>query len=561
MTDSAATRLPHLSGVELDDLLTELRARAGAVRASQDRLHALLEAVVAVTADLELPAVLERIVATACDLSGARYGALGVLDPHRRRLREFVTFGISNEDRAAIGPLPTGHGVLGVLIHDPRPLRLEDIREHPKSSGFPPHHPVMRTFLGVPVRVQDAVFGNLYLAEKEGAEGFSESDEEIVVALAAAAGIAIEKARLYEESRRRERWLAAAAEITNALLTEVRRLDALALVAARARDVSDVDVAAILLRSEEGLVVEVVDGDRSPLRAGDTIEATGPVADAAAGRGPVVLEPDDDAALGMAQTVLVPMRSATGTVGVLVLGRHPGRDVTVTEQDIVMASAFAEQAALALELARGQSDRARLAVYEDRDRIARDLHDLVVQRIFAVGLSLRTMTTRSLDQAEQARRIGQAVDDLDLTVKELRRSIFQLHSRPGEGDLRADLEAIVSAARSSLGFMPEFSIEGPASAVPDPAVRHLVAVLREALSNVARHAKASTATVDIVIGADLELSVTDDGVGMEGATRRSGLANMSDRAEALGGHCAFREAPGGGTVVRWVVPLSGAPSV
>jgi signal transduction histidine kinase len=555
VTDTGPTRLPQLSGVELDDLLAELRDRAGAVRSSQERMRALLEAVVAITADLDLPAVLERIVATACSLAGARYGALGVLAQHRRRLSEFVTFGITEEERRKIGPVPTGHGVLGVLIEDPRPLRLHDIRQHPKSSGFPPGHPVMKSFLGVPIRVQDEVFGNLYLSEKVAGGDFTQEDEEIVVALAAAAGIAVEKARLYDASRRRERWLSAAAEITNALLSEVRRSDALALVAARAREVSDVDTAAILLSSEDGLVAEVVDGTSSTLFAGDTLPTDGPAGDVAAGRVGVVVDDGTGVDRGLAQVVLVPLRSATGIVGVLLLGRDKGHEGGVTEQDIVMAAGFAEQAALALELARGQSDRARLAVYEDRDRIARDLHDLVVQRLFAVGLSLRAVERHQLAPDERERRIRQAVDDLDGTVKELRRSIFQLHSRPGEGNLRADLEAVVAASRSSLGFLPEFVITGSTRLVPEPVVTHLLAVLREALANVARHANASSVLVEIEIDRELVLRVADDGRGLVGSPRRSGLANMTRRAAALGGTCEVGQGEAGGVVVRWCVPI------
>ena len=221
-----------------------------------------------------------------------------------------------------------------------------------------------------------------------------------------------------------------------------------------------------------------------------------------------------------------------------------------------MAAGFAEQAALALELARAQTDRARLAVYEDRDRIARDLHDVVVQRLFAVGLSLRTMSRRTLPEDEQLRRIDQAVDDLDATVKELRRSIFQLHRRPGEGDLRADLEGIVAAARTPLGFMPEFSVEGPVESVPDLVVPHLLAVLREALSNAARHAGATAVDVRLTVGDEIVLTVVDDGRGLDGAGRRGGLVNMERRADSLGGACVIATVPSGGTSVNWRVPAT-----
>ncbi|MFP5335300.1 MAG: GAF domain-containing protein, partial [Actinomycetes bacterium] len=243
--------VPSLSRVDLDDLLSELRERAGAVRASHERLSTLLDAVVAVSSELDLPAVLERIVATACLLSGARYGALGVLSRDGTSLVEFVTHGLEPELRERIGHLPTGHGVLGLLIEDPRPLRLRDIHEHPRSVGFPAHHPPMRGFLGVPVRTRDEVFGNLYLTEKLGPDGepgdFSAQDEEVVVALAAAAGVAVENARLYEQSRSREAWLQAAADCTQAITAGRDEALAARLVAESAREAADADVAVLVL--------------------------------------------------------------------------------------------------------------------------------------------------------------------------------------------------------------------------------------------------------------------------------------------------------------------------
>ena len=520
-------------------------------------MRGLLEAVVAVNADLDLASVLDQIVATACGLVGARYGALGVLAPRSGRLAQFVTYGISPEERAALGELPSGRGVLGVLTADPRPLRLADLADHPRSVGFPEHHPAMHSFLGVPIFVQGQVFGNLYLTDKIDDDTFSSADENVVVALAAAAGIAIDKAELYETSRRRARWLAVAAEITNALLSETPRSEALRLLAARAREVADVDMAAILLADENGLVVEVVDGVPGTWVAGDEVPLVGPLAEVAGGRTAMLVSGTDwGADLGLDETVLAPMRSPGGAVGVLVLGRRQDADRFGADQELVMAAGFAEQAALALELARAQSDRARLDVYEDRDRIARDLHDLVVQRLFAVGLSLRTMSRRALPQDEQQRRVEQAVDDLDLTVKELRRSIFQLHRRPGEGDVRADLEGIVAAARSPLGFMPDFTVDGPVESLPDPVVPHLYAVLREALSNAARHAGASSVEVALMIGDELVLSVVDDGRGLGEPGRRGGLDNMQRRAEALDGTCQVADGPNGGTAVSWSVPLT-----
>lgn len=257
--------LSPLARARLDELLEELLQRVGGVLDSQDRLRGLLDAVVGIAADLSLDSVLQRIVTVACQLSDARYGALGVLGSGPgRRLREFVTHGVTEEQRALIGDLPRGHGILGVLIDKPEPLRLTSLGDHELSYGFPPNHPPMNTFLGVPLRIRDRVFGNLYLTEKQSGDGFTEEDEEIVVALAAAAGVVIENARLYEETGRRQRWLQAAAEATAALLGDDRRDRALQLVADRARDSAEADLAAMmLLRDGDRLTVDVVAGPQS----------------------------------------------------------------------------------------------------------------------------------------------------------------------------------------------------------------------------------------------------------------------------------------------------------
>ena len=268
--------LPPLARARLDDLLGEVLTRVGDVLDTQERLRVLLDAVVGLAADLDLDSVLERIVRVSCQLADARYGALGVLGTGPdRRLKQFITHGLTDEQRAAIGDLPRGHGILGVIIDSPEPLRLERLADHPRSYGFPAHHPPMETFLGVPVRIRDQVFGNLYLTEKRSGGGFTVEDEEIVTALAAAAGVVIENARLYEESARRQRWLQAAAEITAALLGRVEREKALELVADRAREVAHADAAVVLLSNEaRQLVVEVSSG-QAPDAAGSLVPVDG----------------------------------------------------------------------------------------------------------------------------------------------------------------------------------------------------------------------------------------------------------------------------------------------
>src|SRR3954451_24754698 len=259
----AAPSLPlsPLSRVRLDELLQELLVRVGEVAESRERLRALLDAVVVIGTDLDLRSTLDRIVAAGCRLTNAEYGALGVIGPDRT-LIEFITRGIRRDDHGLIGDLPRGHGVLGLLIEDPRPIRMPDITAHSRAYGFPADHPPMRSFLGVPVRVRDQIFGNLYLADKRGAAEFTDDDEELMCPLAVAAGAAIENARLYAQMRRRQRWLEAASEITEVLLGEVDRAAALELVASRAREVAEADLALMLLHDGAGhaLTVEVAVG-------------------------------------------------------------------------------------------------------------------------------------------------------------------------------------------------------------------------------------------------------------------------------------------------------------
>ncbi|MDQ1615569.1 MAG: hypothetical protein QOJ60_1508 [Actinomycetota bacterium] len=575
--------LSPLSRARLDDLLEELLQRVEEVLVSQDRLRGLLDAVVGIAADLSLDRVLQRIVDVASQLVGARYAALGVLvtgptgtagpATSQRRLREFVTHGLTDEQRAAIGDLPRGHGILGLIIDQPEPLRLDSLGDHARSYGFPSHHPPMRTFLGVPVRIRDRVFGNLYLTEKEGGGSFTEEDEEIVIALAAAAGVVIENARLYEDSASRQRWLEAAAECTAALLGPQGRDVALQLVVDRAREAGGADVGALLLHGDNAdnsdvMVLEAVSGRevlgvprtmRVPVESltGRVLASGNIELDATPTRGNVLgpeapwLLPTGD---GPGPVVAVPLRSPAAVDGVLVLGWLPGNDNVLRAADLEVLGTFSERIALALQVARAERDRALLAVFEDRDRIGRDLHDLVIQRLFAIGLALDN-ASRSAASPEVAERISSAVDDLDATIKDIRRTIFELSSPETSTDLRQELRSAVDDAEQPLGFAARLTTEGPVEhGVPDAIRPHLLAVLREALSNSARHAAATRVDVGLTVGPDIVLTVSDDGRGPGTATRRSGLANIVERAELLGGTAATGPGPEGGTLVVWRVP-------
>jgi signal transduction histidine kinase len=554
--------LTPLSRVRLDELLQEMLDRVGEVVTNRERLRALLDAVVGIGSDLDLRSTLQRIVQSACELVGATYGALGVIGPDRL-LHDFIIQGIDEELHAKIGELPHGRGVLGLLIDDPRPLRMPDITQHPKSYGFPAHHPPMHSFLGVPVRIRDHVFGNLYLAEKQGAAEFTEDDEEIVVALAAAAGVAIENARLYALAHRRERWLAATAEITSVLLGEVRRTDALSLVARRAREIAEAELALLLLYDEdEGqFTVEVVDGADGAARelvgavlpANETTfagavterrhELVENLAEAAPWPHPVIAGP----------AVVSPLAAADVLHGVLVIAHRPDRG-PAAEDDMALLGSFAGQAALAMERARGQEERELLVVLEDRERIARDLHDVVIQRLFATGLQLQSGAMNA--RPEVAKRINQAVDDLDATIRDIRRTIFELRT-PMSAALRTEIRDAIEVAAESLGYRPGLELIGPIdSAVPDTLRAELTAVLREALSNAVRHAHADRVAVTVAVDAGwVTVTVTDDGVGCDPEAARSGLINLRERAERLGGDFQLSRVIPHGTEVRWSVPL------
>ncbi|MFD7639466.1 GAF domain-containing protein [Kitasatospora sp. NPDC059795] len=561
------SRLPQL---RLDELLAELQARIDVARGTRDRVHSLLEAVLSVGRELELTQVLRRIVEAAAVLADAKYAALGVIGPDGDTLSQFLTVGLNEEEIAKIGPYPTGKGLLGELIRRPEPLRLDDLTQHPASTGCPAHHPEMRTFLGLPVRVRDEVFGNIYLTDKRGAAGFDDDDESVIATLAVAAGVAIDNARLYEEAQRRQRWLTATAEINRRLLSGSSRTQVVELIAQRACDISGAKQADVLtvLPAGSGLHMELSLGGDLTGRVGANVPLEGTISGAACVQGAPVTSPhlaEDprfpvraDRYAGLGPAVAVPLGRAEGhTEGVLLLVRASG-EPEFTEREIDPLLAFADQAALALELAERRRDAEQLAVLEDRDRIARDLHDLAIQRLFATGMTLQS-ASRFIDHPGASDRVLRAVGDLDETIKIIRSTIFGLRVREagaGQG-LRARAVHVVEEAHSALGFAPRLSMEGLLDTDVPPAVAdHLVAVLGEALSNAARHAKAGR--VEVVLqatGSQVALTVQDDGVGIPAQGRRSGLRNLEERAHALGGSLTVTAPSGGGTALNWTVPL------
>ncbi|MFI1996655.1 GAF domain-containing protein [Actinoplanes sp. NPDC020271] len=556
--------LSPLSRVRLDELLQEMLDRVGDVVASRERLRALLDAVVGIGSDLDLSSTLRRIVEAACALAGARYGALGVIGADRTDLNDFITHGMDPATHARIGDLPRGQGVLGLLITDPKPVRLPDIRNHPDSYGFPPHHPPMHSFLGVPVHTRGQIFGNLYLSEKQGAAEFTDDDEEIVVALAAAAGIAIDNARLYELAQRRERWLAATAEITSVLLGTVHRTDALRLIARRAREVARAELVLVLLYDQPNsrYTIEVADGANPDCAglAGQPVPVDTAAALAFGQERYRAVENlraalDWPVAVPAVPALAAPLTAADTLQGVLIVTQTAGQ--ATEEEDAALLSTFAGQAALALERARAQEERRQLAVLEDRERIARDLHDVVIQRLFATGMHLQG-TVQQIGRPDAPQRINAAVDDLDATIRDIRRSIFELRTPVGTS-LRSEIHQVVEAAAETLGFRPVLDTNGPLdTAIPDEIVPDLVAVLRELLSNVARHARATGVRVSVsVIAGEALVAVEDNGIGTDPALARGGLINLAGRARELGGSFDVGPGPGGaGTSATWRVRVN-----
>jgi len=547
--------------LELDDLLLELQSRLASVAGARDRVRSLLDAVLAVGSDLDLQTVLRRIAEAAATLVDASYGALGVISEDGRGLAQFLVVGVDDDMLAAIGELPAGHGVLGQLIRDPHPLRLDNLADHPESFGFPPGHPPMHTFLGVPIRVRDIVFGNLYLTEKRGGSSFDEEDEAVVLALAAAAGVAIQNARLYTETRQRERWLQASSEVSTALLSGTDPEEVLSVVAARARQVTGGVLAFVALPIDAGrLLVEVADGDDADSVRGQLLDGSDGVISQVLREGkiqllhapalPLVTDATGEA---IAVPLGVPGQPARG---VLVVTGLPAAEMAVAIRTI---GGFAAQAAVALELAERRRDVERFAVFEDRDRIARDLHDLVIQRLFATGMQLQGAERHIRDHPDEASlRVRRAVDDLDGTIRELRSTIYGLQAPLNEtASLRALLLQVVDAGTEQLGFAPSLRMDGLLDTlVPAEVSEHLLVSLREALSNCARHASANS--VDVLVALrdnEVVLDVSDDGIGMSAAQRRSGLANLAARAAQLNGELAVSSAPGQGTSLTWRVPI------
>ena len=557
-----------LSGLRLRELLRDLQDRIELLIGTRDKMDGLLDAVLAVASGLELDTTLRRIVDAAIELGEAKYGALGVL-AEDGSLSEFIYVGIDDEARLLIGDLPEGHGVLGVVIDEAKPLRLEEISAHPASVGFPAHHPPMHTFLGVPVRVRDEVFGRLYLTEKKNGEPFTDDDEVVVQALAAAAGIAIENAHLYEQAQVRQQWLAATSEVTTELLGGTDPAEALNTIATRALELTGSDVTMLALPNSgrldvdedwgdevDDLTVTVCAGTRAAELSGTHID----LEDSVPGAVYRDRTPRSVGELGLRDhrfgpALVVPLRAGDRTTGVLIAAREPGAGSFESAQLSVVAS-FADQAALALQLAAQQRAARELDVLGDRDRIARDLHDHVIQRLFAVGLSMQS-TQRRTKSPELQKRLGDSIEQMHEIVQEIRTAIFDLHGgAAGETRLRHRLHDAVAELTDDAPVHPTVSMSGSIDTLPTQLAEHVEAVVREAVSNAVRHAEASTLSVSVAVKDDvIRVVVLDDGRGLPADVSPSGLGNLGDRAEASGGSFSLGTGPEGGLKVEWSAPV------
>ncbi|MEC3953148.1 GAF domain-containing sensor histidine kinase [Nocardia sp. CDC153] len=560
-----------LSQWRLRELLAEVQDRIAQVVDVHDRMDRLIDAMLVITSGLDLDETLRTIVHTAIELVDARYGALGVRETRSSgdNLSEFVYEGIDDRTRVLIGELPHGCGVLGLLIEQPKPLRLKDLSNHPASIGFPAHHPPMHSFLGVPVKVRDEVFGSLYLTEKVNGQEFTEDDEVVVRALAAAAGIAVANSRLYAQSQLRQLWLESIRDVATELLGGGDPAEVIELIADRALaltdsvctfvalpedlELSDDAVTELIVSAGAGVPAAAMLSRRIPIEGSHT----GSVfrsAECLVTEG-LAHNPFPELHTEFGPVLLLPLRARQSMLGVLGVLRAPG-EPDFDASAIAMMTVFAGQAALALRLADNQFRMRELDVLSERDRIARNLHDRVIQRLFATGLAVQG-TAQRIRSPEIRDRLYQSLDDLQSIVQDIRQSIFDLHGPAiGQVPLQQGLHDLVAEMTAETKLRTTVHVSGPLSVIPVSLADDVQAVLREAISNVVRHAGADSLTIALSVADDVTVDVNDNGAGLDqSSSRRSGLANLEVRARRRNGTFTIEPGESGGTRVHWSVPL------
>lgn len=560
----ARRALESLSQLRLRELLADVEDRVTLIIDDRDRVDRLVEAILSVTAGLDLSETLHKIVRAAVGLVDAKDGALRVLG-HGEELSQFIYHGIDDHTRTLIGPLPRGRGVLGVLISEPKRLGLDNPSMHPASVGLAPRHLPMRGFLGVPVQV----FGNLYLTEKDG-QGFSDDDEVIVQVLADAAGIAIENARRYERAHTRQPWLEAVGQIATQLLGGDDPGAVLQIVAEKACTLTGADCAFVAVPDDPDtpsdevadLVVSVVAGTadahmigRRQLLAGSSSgEAFRTRSALNVDR--LAADPELSDTLRYGPALVLPLRARQQVTGVLVVVRFEGASA-FTDEQLTFTSAFADHAAVVLQLAHTQHRVREMAILGDRDRIARDLGHQVIQQLFALGLSLQG-TMQRIHSPDITARLTDVVDGLQGTISAIRSTVFDLHGgNRAIAQLRRRLDTVIAQITADAGSQTTVCVSGPLSVVPPALADHAEAVLREALTDAVTHSHANTVTVDIEVADELSITVTDDGTGIpDTPSRRRGLADLAARARACTGTFTLERIDTGGTHLRWSAPFA-----
>ena len=550
------------------------------------RLRRVLDVGRIVVSELDLESVLQRVLEEARGLTGARYAALGILDEDRRELERFLTLGIDAETHAQIGNLPRGRGVLGVLIEEPEPLRLANVSDHPRSYGFPVGHPRMESFLGVPIRVRDESYGNLYLAEKEGGAEFDEADEEAIVLLAGWAGIAIANARAYrnQHDRRHEleramRGLEAATAIARAVGGETDLGRILELIAKRARALVGARCVLILLREGEELVVATVAGELEGALLGERIPLEGSISGHVmkTQRAERLANVQDQLRFALARVVsaqtglFVPLLFRGRAVGVLNVFDRGAAGEEFTREHEQLLEGFAASAAVAVATAQTVASegvrRSIEASERERQRWALELHDETLQELAGLKVLL-SGARRSQDLAAVQRTLDAAIEQIDTEITGLRRLITDL--RPAALDtfgVKAALEGLAERVTGTSGLEIDLHVDlafesGRASERHPPAIEGaLYRLAQEALTNVVKHAGAATVEISVVEGAEeVELVVRDDGAGFDAGTSHDGfgLLGMHERAALIDGELAIESAPGAGTTVRALIPIPAA---
>ena len=551
------------------ELVNDIRHQIDELSAARDQTEQLLHVVLGITSDLELGATLDRIVDAAMDLTGARYGALAVRAGDGR-LVSFVHHGMDDRTVASIGDLPVGKGLLSIPLDDTPALRLTELGEHPAAAGFPAHHPPMHGFLGVPITIRGNVFGSLYLTHAEPGRTFSESDEVSARVLASAAAAAVDNAQLFQRIKTSAEWMQASREITTALLSNAETLtEPMQLIARRACELTGAEQAIVLVPvpsdSATGKVTTLVVSTAVGIHADDVLGQRIPVDRSTSGgvyrsgkplitesfRHPIQSFTD----VGQRPAIIMPLSADEAVLGVIIVAR-PADGPPFDSSYLELVSDFASHAAIALALAIGRRRERELTILADRERIAHDLHDHVIQRLFAAGLDLQGSIARSQSQELNA-RLARTIDDLQATIETIRSTIFELSSPlAGPTDFRQRLEKVIANLTDDRDLVTVVRFSGPLAAVGDVVADNAEAVTAEAISNAIRHSGASRLEIAVTVAENFTLEITDDGTGIPPHNHRaSGLANMHRRAEVLGGICDIGPGSDGGTKVHWTVPL------